>query len=588
MILLFLAGTVVMGLAVYAARPGLVAGLALAGLALLGAASLAARGFWAPGLALAGGGVVAGWLLPNHPKPASLTFQQLVQRLALAVVVAAVGGWVAIGWRAAAEVNLAVVAGLTVALLGAGRLAGPRDPDGSARGGALFLCGTVLMCGHAGRIAWPAAAVALSACIPIWVWGTTSSPAERPAVMSGRQSAALSALAVTQGLLVTFLPADSVGGLFRFSPAARGLLVLQAAGLLAVALLARFRAPVPPLSVVLLLDGAAVLLTGLENPQLWLAAWVILLALLRPPSGDAAASRDAGILLAGVVVLAEVFAVGNIPDLPAGWLRAAGLAIGGGIALLLGAFPRLTPWHAGTGRPYSLGVAWWLLVQPALLATLLQAVPLIGQAGGAALFQAMLAGLGALTALLAAAEAVLEGDLRRLMEHSGRVTIGLALVGIASLRPTGIAGALLISIDIVLSRALFTAVGEIAARRTGSADLEHLPDALPPQPRLRGALLAGLAALAGVPPSVGFAARLLIFGAAFTHSWPTAVLALAASALWMYAALRVIVMVAVLPPRSRAGAVGRGTVALAWVPAALALTAGLQPARLARWLFGVG
>jgi NADH:ubiquinone oxidoreductase subunit 2 (subunit N) len=97
-----------------------------------------------------------------------------------------------------------------------------------------------------------------------------------------------------------------------------------------------------------------------------------------------------------------------------------------------------------------------------------------------------------------------------------------------------------------------------------------------------------LAALAGAPPSIGFAARLLIFGAAFTHSWPTAVLALAASALWLYAALRAIVMVAVLPPRSRAPAVSRTSLALAWAPAVLGLSAGLQPARLARWLFGVG
>lgn len=586
--LLFLAGTTLMALAVYAAPSGRGAGPALAGVALLGGASLAIRGFWVPALPLAGGGVLAGWLLREMAKPGRPTFQQLLLRLALALSAVAVGGSVAIGWRAPGDLSLALAAGSTVALLGAARLAGPRGPEGSARAGALLLCGAILVCGHAGQIAWLAGVLALSASIPIWVRSATPFRSARPAGMSAGHSATLCALAVAQGALALALPAASLDGVIRYSTSARGLIVLQAAGLLAIALLARLRAPAPPLAVVLLLDGAALLLTTLGNPLLWLTTWVLLLAVLRLAPGDPPADRDAAILLASVVVIAEVLVGSNIAEVPAGWLRAGGFAIGGGLALLLGAFPRLAPGHGSAGHPHLMGVTWWLLIQPALLASLLQAVPIIGQVGGAAGIQALLAGLGALTALLAAGEAVLEGDLRGLMEHSGRVTIGLALVGIASLRPAGIAGALLISIDLLLSRGLFTALAEIASRRTSSTSLERLPDALPAQPHLRGALLAGLAALAGAPPSIGFAARLLIFGAAFTHSWPTAVLALAASALWLYAALRAIVMVAVLPPRSRARAVSRTSLALAWAPAVLGLSAGLQPARLARWLFGVG
>jgi multicomponent Na+:H+ antiporter subunit D len=222
------------------------------------------------------------------------------------------------------------------------------------------------------------------------------------------------------------------------------------------------------------------------------------------------------------------------------------------------------------------------------MATLSNLALLAGRAGGAPYFRTVLALLGVLTALTAAVEGVLEPDLRRLADHAGRVAVGLVLVGMASMRPDGVAGAVLLGIDLLLGRALLVALAELTERRTGRAELEYLAEALPAQARVRGALLVGLAALSGAPPFVGFAARLLVYRAGFDTEWPIAVLAVAAGALWFYAMARVLVAASVLPPRTRAVRVSRSALVLAWLPAAAALVGGVQPGRLARWFAGLG
>ncbi len=584
---LSLAAAVLAGLVLYAGPGGRATRLALMALGLTGAASLGLRGFVWPAIATALGGAAGAWLLTGDRERAATTFTHLVVRLGVAFAAVVLSLWV-VAFVLGGNPSLAVAGGVLVLSLGLAGCVAPQDAGGSTRAGALLLSGVLLVAGHAGALALPLPAAVAGVTLPLWVAtsATRPSPPRRSWRFTRSAGAWLVGAALAEAAAAVALPsAVQVAGITLHYPSpARGLLVLQAAGLVAITLFGAFDFPVPRPQAILAISLGALALSGLSDPAPWLAVWVGVLALLPFTStAEGAASRRALLLLGAAVVGGELLATNGVPGLALGTqAKAAGVAIGAGMALLLGAFPRGGPLARGRAS-----AAWWLIVQPALLATLLQIIPLAGRAGASALLQALLASLGAFTALLAAGEAVIETRLDRLAECAGRFAMGLMLVGIASLRPGGIAGALLLGIDVLLARGLFTALGQIARRATESEALDRLPDAVAGQPRLRGAWLVGLAAVAGIPPFVGFSARLLIFRAAFDQSWPIALLAVAASAMWLYAVLRLAVLAAVLPPRVRAQRFAAGPFVLAWAPAAIALATGMQPARLTRWLFGL-
>lgn len=577
----------------YVAPPGRTARRALAIVAVAAATTLALQWMWAPAAFMALAGAAAAWQLRAVRPAPLLSFNTLALRLALGVAAAALT-LIATGATHFHAAPAPVVAlGFGLVTLGAARYAGAEAVgEGPARAGALFFFGLALLFAQA-RV--PASAVIspmLSVAALAWVAGCCR-PAGAHAEANWRwrktDAARLFGVALLQGLAVIALPASgAVAGLaWRLAPAARGWLLLQGLGLVAIGLLGLVRIRVPSVRAAAGLALLGIPLAGFGDFSVWLVGWSLLPALLAWGGHSTwFADRRACLLLAAPLAFGQLALSAGLPAGPLA--RAEGVVLAASFCLLLGTFPRRGSLQetSGAGRPHAL--AWWLLAVPVLMATLPNLSVLANRPGGTPYFRTVLALLGALTALVAAVEGVFEPDLRRLADHAGRVALGLILVGMASMRPDGVAGAVLLGIDLVLGRSLLVVLAELTERRTGRTELEYLPEALPAQARVRGALLAGLAALSGAPPFVGFAARLLVYRAGFDSDWPTAVMAVAAGALWFYAMTRVLVAAAVLPPRPRAARVSRWALALAWLPAAAAVLGGVQPGRLALWLAGPG
>ena len=188
------------------------------------------------------------------------------------------------------------------------------------------------------------------------------------------------------------------------------------------------------------------------------------------------------------------------------------------------------------GVPFGFGLWRWLnqagprrasaastCLVPALLATLVDNVDAINrlqliQPSRAAV---AIAGFGAATLLVAAVHSFGVRGWHALASDGVLFDVGLALVGIGA---GGLGGAALVLTVLVLTRPLMFLVERLDMRgawgRIGAA----------------GALLG----TAGMPPTIGFAARLLVLAAAFRLSLPLAVAVLAGVLLQLVASARVV------------------------------------------------
>ena len=167
---------------------------------------------------------------------------------------------------------------------------------------------------------------------------------------------------------------------------------------------------------------------------------------------------------------------------------------------------------------------------------------------------ATLLALGALGAVLGAALAAVQSDLKRLLAYSSvdnlaivLMGLGLALYGRAEGAPDlvtlGLAGAVLHAWNHALFKPLmFFAAGSVL-HATHTRDMNRMGGLARALPRTARATFAGAAALSGLPPMNGFIGEFFIyvglFRAALTDGWP----ALAAPALAATGALAVLAMV---------------------------------------------
>jgi multicomponent Na+:H+ antiporter subunit D len=151
--------------------------------------------------------------------------------------------------------------------------------------------------------------------------------------------------------------------------------------------------------------------------------------------------------------------------------------------------------------------------------------------GSAASLRALLVGLGVLTALVGAAMAFLQRDLKRLLAFVTISHVGVFLAAIGLLTPRGLAGSTLYVItDGLVKAALFLAVG-ILILRAGSGDELRLRGLGGRAPVASIVLFAGGLLVAGLPPLGSFVGWTLVVrsSADVGYGWLPPVLALAAA-----------------------------------------------------------
>jgi NADH-quinone oxidoreductase subunit N len=212
----------------------------------------------------------------------------------------------------------------------------------------------------------------------------------------------------------------------------------------------------------------------------------------------------------------------------------------------------------------------------------------------------MVIGIAVLTMAVGSILAIVQEDLKRLLAYSSIAHAGFILTAIVASNDRGVSGSLFYlatyGVTVLGAFAVIAFLGGRDERRTKVDDFRGL---FYDSPLLAGALTLFLLSLAGVPATVGFVGKLVVFGAAVEagYSW-LVVVGVIASAVAAFFYLRVLVVMYMQERREGAelvepdsSALGRGAIAIAAV-ATVALGLYWSPlidfAERATFFFSVG
>ena len=362
--------------------------------------------------------------------------------------------------------------------------------------------------------------------------------------------------------------------------------------------------------------GLALAVSGFGKGALWLSLLGVSLAVLsfnRRPGADgsvawcahlfavlAVSARSPLMLLGAVLLLAQLLPRLGDEDIPRlGWSRSlcAGAAlVTAGVGMTLAPHPPLTD-HANTAllilgfmvmlgaAPFTGGLRQWLVesrprlallavtcVVPPLVAAMVNDLGVISALHEGASAGIAVAAFGALTLLVGALPQLRAEGWRSLAADGAIADLGLALVGVGSFEITGLQGASLALLVMALARPFLYLLDEIEMSGTWA---------------WLGAG-AALFAAAGLPPTVGFAARLLVLAAAFRLHPLIAAVVVVGVVIEVFASARLLFLLGV--PRSRSSR-PVAPMAVTTVSAAVALlcvAAGLAPKALLTYVWSLG
>lgn len=126
----------------------------------------------------------------------------------------------------------------------------------------------------------------------------------------------------------------------------------------------------------------------------------------------------------------------------------------------------------------------------------------------------VLAGLSAITMLYGAFVAIVQRDLKRILAYSSIAHAGYALIGVVARGQDGVSSTLWYLLTYAVSTlAAFGVVIAMERQRGGEVTLLDLRGLGRTSPTLAGVFGLALVSLAGIPPTAGFAGKLLVFQA---------------------------------------------------------------------------
>ena len=158
----------------------------------------------------------------------------------------------------------------------------------------------------------------------------------------------------------------------------------------------------------------------------------------------------------------------------------------------------------------------------AAIAILMRIVALSG--AGSAYLVHILVTLSIVSMTIGNLAAVVQKDLKRLLAYSSIAHAGYVLIGILSMNPEGYAAAVFYALSLLMMKFTCFLVVVKVADDGKNLDIEHLAGLHRRSPILAMALMLSLFGLAGIPPTIGFTSKLLIFTAAMQKGYFTLVL----------------------------------------------------------------
>jgi NADH-quinone oxidoreductase subunit N len=158
----------------------------------------------------------------------------------------------------------------------------------------------------------------------------------------------------------------------------------------------------------------------------------------------------------------------------------------------------------------------------AAIAILTRIVALSG--GGSTYLVHMLVALSIVSMTIGNLAAVVQKDLKRLLAYSSVAHAGYVLIGILSMSPAGYSSAIFYALSVLMMKFTCFLVIVKVADDGRNLDIEHLAGLHRRSPILALALMMALFGLAGIPPTIGFTGKLLVFTAAMEKGYFTLVL----------------------------------------------------------------
>jgi NADH-quinone oxidoreductase subunit N len=115
--------------------------------------------------------------------------------------------------------------------------------------------------------------------------------------------------------------------------------------------------------------------------------------------------------------------------------------------------------------------------------------------------------------------AIVQKDLKRLLAYSAIAHAGYVLIGILSMSEDGYAGAVFYAIAyLMMNFVCFLVIAE-TARDGANLDIAQLAGLHRRSPLLAMAMLVGVFSLGGIPPTIGFTGKFLVFAAAMEKGY---------------------------------------------------------------------
>ncbi|NNG00747.1 MAG: NADH-quinone oxidoreductase subunit N [Desulfobacteraceae bacterium] len=153
----------------------------------------------------------------------------------------------------------------------------------------------------------------------------------------------------------------------------------------------------------------------------------------------------------------------------------------------------------------------------AAIAIMIRMVALIG--GNSVYLIKVLIGISVITMTLGNLCAIAQQDLKRLLAYSSIAHAGYVLLGILCMSPNGYTGAVFYAVTILLLKFTCFMVVISISKKGESPSVDQLAGLHRRSPLLALALMLALFGLAGIPPTIGFSGKLLIFTAAMNNGY---------------------------------------------------------------------
>jgi NADH-quinone oxidoreductase subunit N len=158
----------------------------------------------------------------------------------------------------------------------------------------------------------------------------------------------------------------------------------------------------------------------------------------------------------------------------------------------------------------------------AAIAILIRMVALSGADG--TVLAPVLVSLSIVTMTVGNLAAIAQQDFKRLLAYSSIAHAGYVLIGIASMNPAGYSGAIFYAVSVLMMKFTCFLVLVKTAYEGENLQIGQLAGLHRRSPMLAMALFLSLFSLAGIPPTIGFTGKFLVFAAAMSKGYFTLVL----------------------------------------------------------------